>query len=111
MGAMKRWRNLGGGGGNTFYKFDHEGQVLEGVWRGTKPGKYGDNGVVEQADGSMVQFTLNVTLRDLVKVPDGADVRITYRGMARAKNGNEFKAFTIQVGEDTDIPEDDEVPF
>ena len=111
MGALKRWKSLGGGEGGRFFKFTVEGQVLEGTWRGTREGKYGTNGQVELPDGTVVQFTLNVTLRDLVKVPDGTAIRITYRGMARAKNGNEFKAFSIQVEDGAEIAEDDEVPF
>ena len=115
MGAMKRWRNLGGG---EFYRFTEVGQCLEGIWRGTEPatGRYpGENGVVELPDGSIVKFRLSTTLKDLTRVPIGTDVRITYRGMGRSKAGNQFHAFTVQVDDAAKVEEDDdhdkEVPF
>ena len=107
----KRWRQLGGG---TFFKFEDVGQVLEGIWRGTKAGKYGDNGIVD-VFGENQMFTLNAALRDLVTVKPGCEVRIEYLGKKMAKNGNEFKAFTVQVSEDAEITEHEgtgtEVPF
>src|SRR4030095_14312244 len=84
MGALKRWRALGGSGGGSgeqFYKFHTIGQVLEGIWRGTQRGKYGDNGVVETEDGVRQVFTLSAMLKDLVDVDDGTEVQITYLGM------------------------------
>jgi hypothetical protein len=106
IGALKRWRALGGsgGGGEQFYKFTDLGQVLEGIWRGTQKGKYGDNGVVETEDGVRRVFTLSAMLKDLVDVDDGTEVQITYLGMAKSKAGNDFHKFQILVednGEET----------
>lgn len=108
----KRWRQLGGG---SFFKFEDPGQVLEGIWRGTKAGRYGDNGVVE-VFGDNKMFTLNTALKDLMRVKPGCDVRIEYLGKQTAKNGNEFKAFSVQVAEDAVVEEEehgggDEAPF
>jgi hypothetical protein len=103
----------GGGNGNfEFYKFEQKGQILEGVWKGTRVGKYGDNGVIEVAGVEQV-FTLNTALKDLLRVPEGAEVRVEYLGKAKAKTtGNEFKAFQIFVTDGTDVAQpDDEPPF
>lgn len=113
MSSLKRFRQLGGG---TFFKFDTPNQVLEGVWRGTQAGRYGDNGVVE-VDGVPQMFTINAALKDLIRVKPGTEVRITYLGRKEAKNGNQFKAFRVEVEEDAVIEreepgeDDDSVPF
>lgn len=109
MSSEKRWRQLGGG---SFFKFEDKGQILEGIWRGTRAGKYGDNGVVE-VFGENKMFTLNTALKDLMRVKPGCEVRIEYLGKQTAKNGNEFKAFSVQVAEDAEVDDADgeTVPF
>lgn len=105
----KRWRQLGGG---TFYKFAEVGQVLEGIWRGTQTGKFGENGVVE-VDGESKIFSLNAALKDLPRVKPGAEVRIEYLGKAMSKGGAEFKAYKVEVAEDAEVadPDSPDVPF
>lgn len=109
MSNEKRWRQLGGG---SFYKFEDVGQVLEGIWQGTRVGKFGDNGVVE-VQGDTKMFSLNAALKDLMRVKPGCEVRIEYMGKQMSKGGNEFKAYTVQVAEDAEVaePEDREPPF
>ncbi len=109
MAALKRWRQLGGG---QFFKFSEPGQTLEGVWRGTQPGKFGENGAVE-VDGVLQLFSLNAALKDLIRVAPGSEVRIEYKGKQMAKNGNEFKAFQVFVEEDGTVLDEDDgsVPF
>jgi len=110
MSNEKRWRQLGGG---SIFKFEDVGQVLEGIWRGTKAGRFGDNGVVE-VFGDNKMFTLNTALKDLMRVKPGCEVRIEYLGKQMSKGGNEFKAFSVQVAEDAEVSEEehgDEAPF
>lgn len=109
MTNEKRWRQLGGG---SFFKFEDVGQVLEGIWRGTKSGKFGDNGVVE-VHGENMMFSLNAALKDLIDVKPGCEVKIEYIGKRMAKNGNEFKAYHVSVAEDAEVSESDDphTPF
>lgn len=106
MGALKRYRSLGGG--DDFFKFE-PGMTLEGIWRGTKRGKYGENGIIETPDGILHVFTLSAMLKDLIKVPDGTGVKVTHVGMRQSKAGNTYHAFQILVeesgdGDDADVP-------
>jgi len=109
MGSLKKWRQLSGG---SFYKFEEVGQVLEGTWQGTQTGKFGDNGTVE-VFGKLMVFSLNAGLKDLLRVKAGTEIRLEYLGKQRAKNGNEFKAYKVEVAEDAEVadPDDPNVPF
>ena len=109
---QKRWKQLSGG---TFFKFEAPNDKLEGTWQGTETGKFGDNGVVETADGERHLFTMNTALKDLLRVTPGTAVQITYIGKRTAKgSGNEFKAFTILVEDGAKVGaevDDQDVPF
>lgn len=107
MSSLKRYRQLGGG---EFYKFSEQGQALEGIWRGTQTGKFGENGVIETPDGQRHMFSLNTALKDLVGVQPGVGVKVVYLGKQTAKNGNEFKAYQVFVEEDAQV-DSDEAPF
>lgn len=97
-GALKRYRSLGGSG-DEFFKFSEENPVLEGIWRGTQKGKFGENGVIETPDGVRHIFTLSTMLRDLLKVPEGVGVKVSWLGMGLSKAGNQFHRFQILVEE------------
>lgn len=107
MTNAKRWKQLSGG---QFFKFQTKGDSLEGTWRGTQAGKFGDNGVVETPDGQVHLFSLNTALKDLLRVKAGTDVRIEYLGTAMSKGGNEFKAYQVFVEDGAAVAEED-VPF
>lgn len=109
MTSGKRWKQLSGG---TFFKFETEGDCLEGVWQGTQDGKFGDNGIVE-VKGDRKLFTMNTALKDLMRVAPGTDVQITYVGKKLSKAGNEFKAFQILVEDGAMVTdrEDEDAPF
>jgi hypothetical protein len=107
MTSAKRWKQLSGG---SFFKFAEEGDTLEGIWQGTQAGKFGENGIVEM-NGERKQFTLNAALKDLIRVPPGTEVRITYTGKQMSKSGNEFKAFEILVEDNVQVDDDEDVPF
>ena len=93
--------------------------MLEGIWEGTTPGRFGDLGIIKQADGKQITFPMHTVLADRFKrIRDGAEVQIHYLGKEVNKKGTEFKNFEIFVGDPaTDIiPEtaeegDKEVPF
>lgn len=109
MTSAKRWKQLSGG---TFFKFSTPGDSLEGIWHGTQDGKFGENGVVEVVgDPTPKIFSLNAALKDLVRVPKGTEVRITYTGKQMSKGGNEFKAFDVLVEDGVDVPGDENEPF
>lgn len=107
MTSQKRWKQLSGG---QFFKFEAVGDSLEGIWRGTQTGKFGDNGAVESEGGVVHLFSLSAALKDLLRVKEGTEVRIEYLGKKMSKGGNEFKAFQVFV-EDAAAIEDEEAPF
>lgn len=107
MGSQKRWKQLSGG---SFFKFQTKGDSLEGVWQGTEQGKFGENGIVE-VDGTPQKFTMNAALKDLIRVPKGTEVQITYTGKQLSKAGVEFKAFEILVEDGAEVAADEDVPF
>jgi hypothetical protein len=109
--AEKKWVERGGG---DFFKWDVEGKALEGLWRGTKPGKFGDLGILETGAGN-VSFPLHTALALMVEgLKDGTEVRIEYHGKQKNENtGREFKAFKLFTAEQDgggDMPTDDDVP-
>jgi hypothetical protein len=115
MAIVKRWRRLGLGGGHI-YKFTDPGQILEGIWGGTKPSarfKDSELGVIKEEEGTEQLFAMTAGLRDLIPVKPGTEVKITYLGLQTAMSGNEFKAYAIDVAEDAEVADDsdEEIPF
>ena len=112
----------------NFFKFDTPGQELVGKWRGTKEGKYGDNGVIVTKDDGAQAFYISAALDQLVTMDVGTPIKIVYLGKEQLKNGNTFKQFDVftwdpdKEGDDPvtkhDAPieepfeaKDDDVPF
>lgn len=115
--AERKWILVGSSG--DFVKWTEKGQTLEGVWQGSRPGRFGDLGVLLLANGKKVSFPLHTVLTDRFKrIREGAEVHIEYLGKATNKKGTEYKDFDIGVGDLKDIiPEtaeegqSEEVPF
>lgn len=113
--ADKRWHPVGSSG--NFKKWTEKGQAVEGLWEGTTPGKFGDLGIVKQADGTKVTFPLHTVLADrLQRIREGAEILIEYLGKETSKGGRTFKNFEVMVGNVEDIlPEavepEGETPF
>ena len=113
----RRWHPVGSSG--NFKKWTEKGQTVEGFWEGTTPGKFGDLGIIKQADGTKVTFPLHTVLADRLKrVREGAEIHIEYLGKEESKAGRTFKNFDVSVGSPDDIiPEaaeaaaGEEVPF
>lgn len=93
----KTWRKLSSG---DYHKW-REGDVLEGLWRGTEDGKYGPLGNLEQPDGTRIRFAMSAILTDrLGTVEEGTEVRLTYLGMGQTKAGAKLNRFEVEVAED-----------
>jgi hypothetical protein len=104
----KRWRDIGQG---SFVKWETPGQEIEGTWHGTKPGKFGDLGIIETMEGR-VSFPLHTTLaQDLQLVKEGGEVRVRYLGKRKTKDGaREYKHFQVSIAGDGLAIDDDEKP-
>lgn len=105
----RKWIPVGSSG--DFVKWTEKGQTLEGVWQGSRPGRFGDLGVLVLTDGKKVSFPLHTVLADRFKrVRDGAEVKIEYLGKASGKGGREYKAFELLVQNPEDILPEPEAP-
>jgi hypothetical protein len=110
--AAQKWHRIGGDGRIT--KWVTPGQSIEGEFRGLKDGKYGQLGTIKTADGKEVTFPIHSALEKLNNLRPGADVMIQYTGLEMSKQGREFKAFDVFVGnpDDYEKPEErDAIPF
>lgn len=104
------WKQIGGGG--SIIKWDHEGQVVEGVWAGTRDGKFGLLGDVKQADGKVVSVSMGAVLTDrLAGVEDGEMIRIVYMGQGKTKTGGKLNLFDVFVDQPEDEPVGKDIPF
>jgi hypothetical protein len=114
MSSGRRWKRVTGEGGGAIVgklvKFTDQGQEIEGVWEGSRAGKYGLLGVLATADGP-VTFPMHTVLVDrLEAVTVGDTVKIVYLGMQASKeSGKSFKNFDVFSQAEGD--DDDEDPF
>jgi hypothetical protein len=70
--------------------------VLEGIYNGKEPGRYGDNHVIIVPDIGPVKFSDKLALlKELDAFHVGEPVRILHEGMVSGKNGREYRSFLI----------------
>ena len=100
------YREIGGGG---FHAWTEEGDILEGIWRGTSYGAKYDNriGKIEIAaekegeNPKETAFSYTAVLaQKLDSVPVGSKIKIKYVGKDKTKDGTSFKQFRVLA--DTD---------
>lgn len=110
MGRDK-YVQVGGSGAGSLMKWTELGQTLEGVWKGTHPGRFGDLGTIQLESGKAVDFPVHTALVDKLKrIKVGAEVFIEYLGKVKGKAGTEYKDFYVGVDTAENISEE-EVPF
>jgi hypothetical protein len=88
--------------GGKFFKFEEEGQQLEGIWDGYREstnykGTY--NGFIN-VDGERIVFGLSTAIEDMMVIPVGTQVKVVYIGKQVGKSGRQFKAYEVYVDED-----------
>jgi hypothetical protein len=94
----KRWRAVGSVA--QLHKWT-VGEVVQGTWRGTHRGQYGDVGTLHAPDGEIIQFAMGTVLTDRFReIAEGTEVRVTFRGEQVNRSGRSFKAFEVLVAED-----------
>ena len=101
MTSYKRWVKRGFDG--TLMKWEEEGQEIEGIWRGTRTGRFGDLGTVETTGGRET-FPIHTALAFLIEgLKDGDEVKIIYTGKIKNPGtGREFKSFELFVAQESD---------
>ena len=103
----KQWRKLNEQSRDvTFLSFKKPGDAVEGTYRGTAPGKFGTNCLIE-SDGTTYAFSQSATLQDLDDVDVGTEIRIEFIGRGESARGREFKRFDLFVA---DTPESSSSP-
>lgn len=85
-----------------FFKFEKIGDSISGalIEKSTQP--FGDNIVgrykVADEDGKITTFLGNVALDDLLEnVPEGTDIRITWRGDISTGNNRKMKDMKLEI--------------
>ena len=110
----RQWVKVGGG---DFFKWTEQGQVIEGIWRGQKDGKFGSLGIVDTFEGKRINFPLHTVLLNRVdSLRVGAEIRIVYLGKETGKSGTQYKAFDLFVSDEKDLVDpvaekEEESPF
>lgn len=100
------WTEVSGG---EYVKWETPGQVVEGIWRGTSPGKPAPDGkptmlgTIETPAGR-VRFSATTVLKDRLElIHEGYAVRLTYTGTQKSKGGMSFKAFKVEVEDEAAV--------
>ena len=105
MEGNRKWRKVGGPRAEAefeFFKWNEEGQSIEGIWKGTTKGKFGSLGLVEdELDRALKAFPLHTVLENrLSEVEVGASVRIEYLGLVSGRT-HEYKDFDVYMEDDS----------
>jgi hypothetical protein len=93
------YREVGGG---EFLRWEDEGTVVEGIWRGTSPWHKYDSRIGKlEVDGKEVVFSYTKVLAQrLDDVRIGSKVKIKYTGKDTTKDGTSFKMFRVLVDDE-----------
>lgn len=97
------WQEVGGNEGQSsspVQKWTMSGQVVEGVYRGQREGKYGPLLIIDAAHGEVVYGTKTVLKSKLAKVQVGDYIKVTYLGKRKGQTGTEYGDFSVQVDSD-----------
>ncbi len=90
------WERVGGESGSAAYqKWTQKGQSVEGVYKGTRDGKYGPNVLIETPNGLVSCNSTRLLMDRLNGVRPGDLVKIEYLGKVMGKNGREFMNFDV----------------
>src|SRR3990167_8623960 len=102
---MSNYRRIRVTGGGNLRKWTEMGQTIEGHWRGTRPGKFGDLGMIDTDHEGRVTFPIHTALvNKLARIREGASIAIVYKGKVKAgKSGNEYKDFDVMVEREEDL--------
>ena len=66
--------------GGDFFKFEVEGDFVEGEFQGTTDGTYGDIAHVKDDNGKVQSFGISAGLRGLEAIPTGTRIKVVYVG-------------------------------
>lgn len=87
--------------GMPIWQFENEGDSIEGVYTGTKPGQYGDNLILNTEEGDVMVFGGAVITTKFKEIKVNTKVKITYVGEKKsAQSHNRYKDFKVEVWEE-----------
>jgi len=107
MAENRKWKKLLSEGEVEYeydiFKWNEITDSLEGVWKGTTDGKYGQLGLVESSDdGRLKGFEMHKVLESkLGTLAPGTSVRIEWLGKKMGKSGFAYHTFNVYT-EDPD---------
>jgi hypothetical protein len=95
------WQQVGqptfSGDRSPILKWNSVGQSVEGVYKGTREGKFGPLAIVQTSGGETACATNKVLLDGIAKegIQVGGRLRIEYLGKKKSQNGYEYKDFKV----------------
>jgi len=80
-----------------FFRFEREGQALQGMWLGWTSGPFGKLGQLETREGVRTFSPSTVLANHLNKLDEGTLVRIRFSGWRLSKAGRKYRDFAVDV--------------
>ena len=79
------------------WTIEKEGDSIEGVFKRTVAGQFGNNYVIATEDEELTVFGSTVLNTKMASVDEGSKVRLTYIGEKKSKEGRVYKDFKVEV--------------
>lgn len=92
------WQQVTSGG--TFFKFENEGDTVEGVLTGSRVGEYGLLFGFTKQDGSKVEIAESYILKETLPPLIGKVVRVEYKGKKPTKSGKTVRDYAVSVSDE-----------
>ena len=89
------WKESRAGQFGNLVNWDSEGVILEGIYEGQHEGKYGMLLDVSNPHGFFSASCTIMLVQKLESIPVGSEIRITFTGYLKTKNGHNLKDFEV----------------
>ena len=93
------WQQVGRpgftGDRSPIHKWNSVGQTVEGVYKGTREGKFGPLAIVQTSGGETACATSKLLMDKLKGLQPGDLVKIEYLGKKKGQSGYEYKDFLV----------------
>jgi len=92
--------STGGSHSSPIQKWNSTGQIVEGIYKGQREGKFGPLMIVETSAGEVVYGVKAVLKRKLEHAKPGDKIKVEYLGKRKSQSGTEYGDFRVLVDSD-----------